>query len=69
MRAECYNVVSTSLVACLPDLSLVQGCCTRDCSTAIRLVCMPHVFARCMFLHVALYVMHAVKQILCLPHH
>lgn len=33
----CYTVIATSLAVCLPDLSLLSGCCTYECSKALRL--------------------------------
>lgn len=38
MSQECTSVVMTTLVACIPDMSLAQGCCTTYCARGMRQV-------------------------------
>jgi hypothetical protein len=38
LSAGCYSIMAASFGVCLPDLALLQGCCSTTCSGVISLV-------------------------------
>jgi hypothetical protein len=41
LTAGCYSIIAASFSLCLPDLALVQGCCSAACSRTFSLASPP----------------------------